>query len=42
VRVQVVTVGSMEYTPADWWQHEEGLVAFQSEVIKYLYYRIKY
>lgn len=42
VRVEVVTVGSNEYTPADWWQHEEGLIAFQNELIKYVYYRIKY
>ena len=26
----------------DWWQHEEGVIAFQNEVIKYLYYRFKY
>jgi uncharacterized SAM-binding protein YcdF (DUF218 family) len=42
VQVEVVTVGSIEYTPADWWQHEEGLIAFQNELIKYVYYRIKY
>jgi uncharacterized SAM-binding protein YcdF (DUF218 family) len=42
VRVQVAMVGSAEYTPADWWQHEEGVIAFQSEVIKYVYYRLKY
>jgi uncharacterized SAM-binding protein YcdF (DUF218 family) len=31
-----------EYGVDDWWQHEEGLISFQNEVIKYIYYRIKY
>ena len=42
VRVQVATLNAFEYTTADWWQHEQGLIAFQNEVIKYFYYRIKY
>lgn len=32
----------LEYDVGDWWQHEEGLIDFQNEVIKYLYYRLKY
>lgn len=32
----------LEYDVDDWWQHEEGLIDFQNEVIKYLYYRLKY
>ena len=31
-----------EYDVDDWWQHEEGLIDFQNEVIKYVYYRLKY
>jgi len=31
-----------EYTPADWWQHENGVVAFQNEVLKFFYYWFKY
>ena len=42
VRVQVATLNALEYSAADWWQHEQGLMAFQNEVIKYFYYRIKY
>lgn len=42
VEVMVVAVPQREYTAADWWQHEEGLIAFQNEVIKFAYYRIKY
>lgn len=30
------------YTPADWWRHEEGLIDFQNEVVKFLYYLVKY
>ncbi len=26
----------------DWWQHKEGVIAFQNEIIKFLYYRLKY
>ncbi len=32
----------LEYDIDDWWRHEEGLIDFQNEVIKYLYYRMKY
>jgi uncharacterized SAM-binding protein YcdF (DUF218 family) len=42
VKVLVTAVPQLEYTPADWWFHEEGLIAFQNEVIKYLFYRFKY
>jgi uncharacterized SAM-binding protein YcdF (DUF218 family) len=31
-----------KYNALDWWKHEEGLIAFQNEVIKYFYYRFKY
>jgi uncharacterized SAM-binding protein YcdF (DUF218 family) len=36
--IQIQTVGH----PADWWKSHYGLIAFQSEVIKYLYYRYWY
>ena len=31
-----------DYTNRDWWKTEHGLVAFQNEVLKYIYYRLKY
>ena len=31
-----------EYTPQDWWRHEEGLVAFNNELIKLAFDLIKY
>jgi uncharacterized SAM-binding protein YcdF (DUF218 family) len=30
------------YTSANWWKTDEGMIAFYSEVMKYLYYRLKY
>jgi uncharacterized SAM-binding protein YcdF (DUF218 family) len=30
------------YTRADWWKTEAGLITFQNEVLKYLYYRVRY
>ncbi len=42
VQVRVRAVPVREYKAEDWWQHEQGVVAFQNEVIKYGYYRCKY
>ena len=30
------------YSTDNWWSNERGLIAFQNELIKYFYYRIKY
>src|SRR6266568_6580792 len=40
IRTEAVT--PRDYTATDWWQHEEGLIAFQNEVIKFAYYLVKY
>ena len=42
VAVIVTAVPTGQYTAANWWQNEEGLVSFQNEVIKYAFYRLKY
>ena len=42
VRIEVPSVESPDYTRWDWWKTEHGLVAFQNEVLKYIYYRLKY
>jgi uncharacterized SAM-binding protein YcdF (DUF218 family) len=42
VRVMVQSVEPPEYSIADWWRSESGVIEFQNEVIKYLYYRVKY
>jgi uncharacterized SAM-binding protein YcdF (DUF218 family) len=28
-----------EYSAANWWTHEQGLIDFQNEIIKYVFYR---
>jgi uncharacterized SAM-binding protein YcdF (DUF218 family) len=40
--VHVVAVDVPKYTAADWWRHEEGLIAFETEVVKWAYYHVKY
>jgi len=40
--VTVRAVAPTEYSASNWWTHEEGLIAFQNEVIKDLYYHLKY
>jgi uncharacterized SAM-binding protein YcdF (DUF218 family) len=40
--IHVVPVNRVDYQVKDWWQHEEGVIDFQNEVIKYIYYRWKY
>jgi uncharacterized SAM-binding protein YcdF (DUF218 family) len=42
VAISVPALDPGEYQEDDWWKHEAGLIAFQNEVLKYLYYRIKY
>ncbi|HEV2551853.1 MAG TPA: hypothetical protein VGU20_31370 [Stellaceae bacterium] len=40
--IRVVALDPLEYRRDDWWQHEEGIVSLQNEILKYLYYRIRY
>ena len=42
VNVMVQAVPVREYTEADWWRHEQGIIAFQNEVIKSAYYHLRY
>ena len=42
VQVRVHAIQPKEYGLTNWWQHEEGLIAFQNEFIKSLYYHLKY
>jgi hypothetical protein len=30
------------YTRREWWKTEEGVIVFQNEFLKYIYYRLKY
>lgn len=42
IRVAIEAVPVHEYAVSNWWQREQGVVAFQNEVLKYAYYRVKY
>jgi uncharacterized SAM-binding protein YcdF (DUF218 family) len=42
VRVHVLALAPLEYRVDDWWRHAEGVVTFQNEIIKYVYYRTRY
>ncbi len=42
VSIEVPSVEPPDYTRRDWWKTEHGPVAFQDEVLKYIYYRLKY
>lgn len=42
VQVMVEAVPVREYAATNWWQHDDGVVAFQNELLKYAYYRVKY
>jgi uncharacterized SAM-binding protein YcdF (DUF218 family) len=41
-RAIVIAEPSPRYTIDDWWRADVGIVAFQNEVLKYLYYRVRY
>lgn len=42
IQVEIEAVPVRQYAARDWWHHEEGVIAFQNEVLKYAYYRLKY
>ncbi len=42
IRVQIEAVPTREYAATNWWQNESGIIAFQNEVLKFAYYRLKY
>ena len=42
VSIEVPSIEPPDYTRRDWWKTEHGVVAFQNEVLKYIYYRLKY
>jgi uncharacterized SAM-binding protein YcdF (DUF218 family) len=42
VRIQVPCYEPRGYKRAEWWKTADGLIAFQNELIKYVYYRLKY
>jgi uncharacterized SAM-binding protein YcdF (DUF218 family) len=42
VRIEVPSYESARFKHDQWWKTEEGIVVFQNEILKYIYYRVKY
>jgi uncharacterized SAM-binding protein YcdF (DUF218 family) len=42
VIIEVPSFEPLGYTRGEWWKAEQGVIAFQNELIKYIYYRLKY
>src|SRR5262249_1192431 len=42
VRIEIDAFEPANYTRAEWWKSEAGMIAFQNEFMKYVYYRLKY
>lgn len=42
VSIRVPVLDPPGYTAADWWKNEQGVISFQNEIIKYVYYRLRY
>ena len=40
--IRVPALDPPGYRRDNWWRHVEGLISFQNETIKYVYYRFKY
>jgi uncharacterized SAM-binding protein YcdF (DUF218 family) len=40
--IRVVALEQTNYSSDNWWKAEEGLIAFQNEVIKWMYYHLHY
>jgi uncharacterized SAM-binding protein YcdF (DUF218 family) len=40
--IRVIALDQPHYDAGDWWKSEDGLIAFQNEIIKWVYYRINY
>ncbi len=41
-KIQIQGVEPLDYNADNWWQHEEGVIAFQNEVVKFAYYWIEH
>jgi uncharacterized SAM-binding protein YcdF (DUF218 family) len=41
-QIEVSSFDPPNYARTNWWKSEYGVVAFQNEILKYIYYRLKY
>jgi uncharacterized SAM-binding protein YcdF (DUF218 family) len=42
VQLEIPAFDGSNYSRAEWWKSEAGLIAFQNEIMKYIYYRLRY
>jgi uncharacterized SAM-binding protein YcdF (DUF218 family) len=40
IEIHMAGIPTEDYNATNWWQSEEGVIAFQNEIAKYLYYQI--
>jgi hypothetical protein len=40
--IRVIALDPPQFHRDDWWRHRQGTTAFRTEVVKYLYYRLRY
>jgi hypothetical protein len=40
--IRVIALDPPDYHQVDWWRQTKGVTAFKTEVIKYLYYLLRY
>jgi uncharacterized SAM-binding protein YcdF (DUF218 family) len=41
-KIEIQALERPDYSGDDWWRNEKGIIDFQNEVLKYVYYRLKY
>lgn len=42
IRFEIPSFEAPGYTRTEWWKTKAGIITFQNEIMKYLYYRLKY
>ena len=42
IRIQVLPIDPPDYKRTEWWKKDVGLIAFQNEIIKFIYYRLQH
>jgi len=40
--IRVVALSPSQYRRDNWWRHTQAVIAFRTEVLKYIYYRLSY
>jgi uncharacterized SAM-binding protein YcdF (DUF218 family) len=40
VQIEVLAFDQSDFTRDDWWRDDRGVISFQNEVVKYIYYRL--